>query len=728
MKKVLLTLMVAYALQGMAALPNYYSIKSKGVADYELGSLIGLTGIMDRTNNDILTATQTIPFSVSFYGNNYTQFKASDNGYITFDLNATNSVGTNSDIPAGGEPNNCIYAFWNDWEFKAAPNTAFATKITTTTYGVAPNRRFVIQWFGASPKGKAIAANADVLCFGIVLYEGGNGDFDVFFSSYGAASNTGTVGAENSDGSIGYQVAGGSQFAQPVAASTAGADLITYKFFYGIQPARDAILLSCDLPSNLSKATNYTLGGQMANYGTSAITSFDINYSLAGGAAKTRSITGVNIGANGGLYNYSHNIAINEASSGVFKKVKVWISNVNGGADGNNKNDTINTQYVTINGTTAPKKVLFEEATGAWCIHCPDAHSYMANIATQYPNDVILAVHHNNDGMTNAESDAINGAFSIGYPSGYIDRKIQSGQSAVGLNRSVWLNTIATALTDYTPVKVNINAISYNGGTRQVTFTVEAEFSDYYSGDLRIGAMVKEAYIRGAAGNISSGYPYYDQAIASVYTTNPSHEYYNFTSPMGGYYHRNVVINIPSGAWGSAGSMTGDYFSPNQKVSKTFTYTLPAQTSITLTSAAQHYPIGTGIAGRNKPMDISLVGFVSKYNVTASQRNVLNANEQKMWDVANGVVDANATTTDVTAYPNPASGNSVIEFTLPAAQSVIVKVTNSLGQVVQTITKGQMVAGIGALQINTADLANGIYTVSVEGASVSGSTRLIVAH
>lgn len=727
MKKTILSMMLFGTILGISA-QNYYSIKSKGVEGYELSPLIALTGIMDKTNNDILTSTQTIPFTFSFYGNSYTQFKASDNGYITFDVASSTSVSANSDIPATGLPNNCIYAFWNDWEFKAAPNPSFATKITTTTYGSAPNRRFVIQWFGCSPKGKAIAANADVLCFGIVLYEGGKGAFDVFFSSYGSATNTGTVGTENSDGTVGYQLTGGSQFAQPVAASTAAADLIVYKFFYGTQPANDLIMLSTTLPNALSKSTNYTVAGQLGNYGSNAVTSFDLNYSIDGGAPKVRNITGINIGANGGLYSYSHNVNINEPASGVFRKVKIWVSNVNVGADGNNENDTINSQYVVINGTSAAKKVLFEEATGAWCIHCPDAHTYMGNIETTYGKDVIIAVHHNADAMTNTESDAVNAAYSTGYPSGFIDRKIHSGQTTVGLNRSVWLNTIGTVLTEYTPVKVNINNVSYNGGTREISFDVEAEFSDYYSGNLRIGAMVKESFIRGPQGNNGSGNPNYDQAISTVYTNNPNHPYYGFKSPMGGYYHKNVVIDFPGTAWGTAGSLPAPYYAPGQKVSMNYKYVLPAQTSITLTSTAQHYPIGSGIAGRNKPMDMYVIGFVAKFDAIASARNVLNVNERKMWDVAADITDVKFTTTAILTYPNPASNSVVIEFELPSNQGVTVNVVNALGQVVKTVTKNQLGAGMGGMEINTSDLANGIYTISLQGANVTGSTRLIVAH
>lgn len=39
--------------------------------------------------NQVLSTIQTIPFDFSFYGQTITEYKASDNGYITFDVSAT---------------------------------------------------------------------------------------------------------------------------------------------------------------------------------------------------------------------------------------------------------------------------------------------------------------------------------------------------------------------------------------------------------------------------------------------------------------------------------------------------------------------------------------------------------------------------------------------------------------------------------------------------------------
>ena len=39
----------------------------------------------------------------------------------------------------------------------------------------------------------------------------------------------------------------------------------------------------------------FTISGEVANYGSSNVTNFDINYSINGGAAVSENITGVNI-------------------------------------------------------------------------------------------------------------------------------------------------------------------------------------------------------------------------------------------------------------------------------------------------------------------------------------------------------------------------------------------------------------------------------------------------
>ena len=75
----------------------------------------------------------------------------------------------------------------------------------------------------------------------------------------------------------------------------------------------------------------FTISGEVANYGSSNVTNFDINYSINGGAAVSENITGVNIdGCNN--YTFDHGTLWTPTVSGTYN-VAIWASNINGSAD-----------------------------------------------------------------------------------------------------------------------------------------------------------------------------------------------------------------------------------------------------------------------------------------------------------------------------------------------------------------------------------------------------------
>jgi len=97
-----------------------------------------------------------IPFSIpfAFYGveRNGDDLFVSTNGFATFDsAGATNFV--NTTIPDSSSPNDGVFPFWDDLQLNAAPGflgvdcgTDIDCGLYHQTVGVAPNRRFIIQW------------------------------------------------------------------------------------------------------------------------------------------------------------------------------------------------------------------------------------------------------------------------------------------------------------------------------------------------------------------------------------------------------------------------------------------------------------------------------------------------------------------------------------------------------------------------------------------------------
>lgn len=80
------------------------------------------------------------------------------------------------------------------------------------------------------------------------------------------------------------------------------------------------------------------------------------------------------------------------------------------------------------------------------------------------------------------------------------------------------------------------------------------------------------------------------------------------------------------------------------------------------------------------------------------------------------------------AMPNPANENATISYTLTEASDVVVTMTDVTGQVVYTENRGNQAAGVNQMNINTANLANGIYFYTVTANGVTATEKIAVQH
>ncbi len=738
MKKLLLGLALLAAGTGSYA-QSYYSIKKIGVAD-SYDWQYGLTNgnvLLNKPNNDVLSSSQTVPFSFTLFGNSYTSYKVSDNGYLTFDTSASTSDNTPATLPSASKPQNSIFGFWADLELKAAPapNANFPVKVLNYSYGTSPNRVHVIQWFGVSKKGAAIAANSDVLAFAVRLYE--DSHFDVVYSWGGNANFTGSVGTQDA-GNNAYTISGSPSFSFPLTAgaSQKNADAIIYTFKSGTQPDWDASVISSTI-KNVVKLGNVNVAGVVTNYGKSTINTFDINYSVDGGATVTKNITGVNIAPGGGTYSFTHPTAWVPATPGKLYACKIWASNLNGNNDANPSDDEFNVSCFVNEGLNGTKHVLLEEGSGAWCGYCPDGHLIMTSILEDpnYAGKVFGVVHHNGDGMTNANSDIINSKFATGYPFGMIDRTLFSGQTSVGLSRNLWVQNVDAKLNAPTPVDVTITNKKYDPATRKLTFTVKANFADYYMGDLRLNAFIVEDKVRGADVHSTwTQHQYYSKQGSAA--GGPSHPLYELPEWMVGYVHNHVVRKVnpiaTSSAWGDAGIIPtivskGDTYTQN------YSYTIPVLKTVTGILGKNTLPCNlcneNDGDGMNKPSDIKIIGFVSMYDATdITKYEVLNSMEESsVWGT--GVTEKRVSTISVSSlYPNPTQDVINVELNLTQSANVAVTITDVAGKLVQTVANKSLPNGASMLPLSTLALQNGIYfmTLNVNGQSVTH--RFVVAH
>ena len=132
-----------------------------------------------------------IGFSFYYYGNIYTQFYPSSDGYIQFGTGSYDS--SNDELPDYWTPNNIICAYWDDLDVDPYYNG----KVYYQTIGSSPNMMLVVEYVNVTRD-----YYSDLMTFEIILYE--NGDILLqYLELSGVDGYYGTVGIENSDGYVG---------------------------------------------------------------------------------------------------------------------------------------------------------------------------------------------------------------------------------------------------------------------------------------------------------------------------------------------------------------------------------------------------------------------------------------------------------------------------------------------------------------------------------------------
>lgn len=160
-----------------------YQISEPAYSNYNFTGGASLTGC-----DDCVQGPYNIGFSFNYFGNNYTQFYVSSNGWIGFSAGQTNGY-TAQFLPNGGAPKNAILADWED----LLPNTGNMNYYTT---GAAPNRALVFNFNNVPHYG----CRSNLHTFQIVLFETTN-VIDVNFQSKPQCGGNGaTLGLTNSDG------------------------------------------------------------------------------------------------------------------------------------------------------------------------------------------------------------------------------------------------------------------------------------------------------------------------------------------------------------------------------------------------------------------------------------------------------------------------------------------------------------------------------------------------
>lgn len=79
-------------------------------------------------------------------------------------------------------------------------------------------------------------------------------------------------------------------------------------------------------------------------------------------------------------------------------------------------------------------------------------------------------------------------------------------------------------------------------------------------------------------------------------------------------------------------------------------------------------------------------------------------------------------------FPNPANLNTTLSYTIENSSNVNIRIMDMTGKVISTLVNGQQSAGVFMQEIQTANLANGVYFYTITVGERTETRKFIVQH
>jgi hypothetical protein len=418
-------------------------------------------------------------------------------------------------------------------------------------------------------------------------------------------------------------------------------------FFAPRVAAQNGYLTNMNMPRYLKAGENYTLSMRARNSASTAYFYFQVSWKLDDGAVHTmnQSIGG------GGIVGASYWPVDHpdQMSATVGPHVlKVWIF-VPGDTDASN--DTLTFNFTALNNW-ADKVVLMEARTETWCPNCPPA-----NIVTDqllYDPQVAVVKFHITDGLEFPDAveyytDNYIGSMNDFTPAGVIEMG-DLGDYFINANHINWVSETDWRANGVSPVQLTMNSV-LNNSTRQLTVTLNAEFTYAVPGPFKMNVYLAENNVQGEQENAPPN-----------------------------YIHNGLLRAMLGGASGTAGEI------PNAPVvgntySHTYNYTVPAEFKL---------------------QDLYLVGVLEQDQ--GSDRYCLNAISSLHTVV--GISDGEVPTFSL--WPNPAS--DLLNITAPDHDAnTMISVLSVDGRIV--LQQRVVFNGSGQVTLDVSTLSEGVYTL-----------------
>lgn len=434
------------------------------------------------------------------------------------------------------------------------------------------------------------------------------------------------------------------------------------------EPAQmDGGVTAVNMQDYVAVNTTQTVAGTLKNFGSTAITSLDLNYSVDGGPVSTQPLTGLNI-ATLASYSFSHSTTWTPSATGSYS-VKAWVSNINGNADQNAVNDTMSKTVVVVS-QTVPHVCLFEQFTSSTCAPC----------AAEAPA-VNALLNANN---TNSEGTSV---VAIKYQMNWPSPGNDPSYNPDGNTRRTYYGVSGIPYFSIDGVESTDDQQSLDAAIAKPAI-MSLDVSYTLSGDTVTATAVVTPYA-----NISATTKLHIGVIE---------DYYNYpgaaTSQKDYYYVQRKML--PNG--------NGNTISPlTEGVAKTVTQSYKF-TVATPTQGSYNLWVGTG--------NVSVVAFIQDN----ASKKVFQAG------VAQYPVGINESeiNTRVNVYPNPSSGVVHMDVNSISGDHLDITVMNMLGEVVYSENFSN--SGKMNTYLDLAHLSDGVYFLNIKNASGGSVTQKLI--
>ncbi len=230
--------------------------------------------------------------------------------------------------------------------------------------------------------------------------------------------------------------------------------------------------------------------GTLINLGTETVSSFDLNYSVDGGAPVTQVFSGVSIPF-GGEYNFSHSTGFTPSAAGDYE-ITAYASNINGGADAVPANDEAST-IITVFENAVQRVPLFEVFTSSTCPPCTPGNENFHSIVDPKPEEEFVSIKYQQDfpgtGDPYATFDAVDRRGFYGINS--VPRmEIDGGWdgNANSFSQALYADAIAKPAFTFLHATYSVDV-----ATQTVDFDIEAlPIIDYPAGNYRLQIAIIE--------------------------------------------------------------------------------------------------------------------------------------------------------------------------------------------------------------------------------------------